>query len=344
MQFSRLLTLLLFVLIFQQPQRLLAQVQTSSTSLDAMIDSTITYTYNYKFADAVKTTDKIARAFPSDPAGYLYKCGVYWKMLEEGCFLSNDSTMVELRTLIDKACAMSIQRIDDHEDDVMAHFYYAGSLVYRARCEAMNHDWFAVMSDGTKTRKELEKSIAIDPNFCDAYSGIGAFDYYAARIPWYLKPIALVLGIRGNEAEGIAQLKRAAESGRYAKTEAAVFLASVVYVNQEDYSEAVKIMLELHRQYPGNLDFVRNLCRDYYEQERYMEVVRLANSALDVKSSDNACHEKSLSFIRFYRGQAFEKLNERNKAVADYEIVVRQEGNSYPGKEAKEELEKLRIQ
>ena len=76
----------------------------------------------------------------------------------------------------------------------------------------------------------------------------------------------------------LPQLKKAAQFGKYAKIEAEVFLASVVYVNEEDYSSALKIMLNLHRQFPDNLDFLRNLCHDYYEMQNYEEVIRFAES------------------------------------------------------------------
>ncbi len=321
-----------------------AQLRDSSANLDEMISSTLDDTYSYKFDNAIKTTDNIIKTFPDDPEGYLYKCGVYWKMLEEGCVGPVDSTNHEIKLLIDKACALAAEKVHANPNDIMAHFYYAGSLVYRARYETMSHDWFAVMSDGIKAKKILEEAIEIGPSFYDAYSGIGAFNYYTTCIPWYLKPLAFVLGVSGNDDEGIAQLKKAAQFGKYTKIEAAVFLASVVYVNKEDYSSAAKLMLELHRQYPNNLDFIKNLCHDDYEMQNYSDVVNLANSALEMNDAIGLCHQNTLGFIRFYRGESYEKLDEKNKAIADYEIVVKINGNGYSGKEAKAALEKLRSQ
>ncbi|MFZ1082349.1 MAG: tetratricopeptide repeat protein [Candidatus Kryptoniota bacterium] len=342
---TKYIVLFLILILWIQPgQSGWAQPKNSSDNLDEMISEILDDTYNYKFDDAIKATDKIIRILPDEPEGYLYKCGVCWKMLEEGCDEPVDSTKREIKFLIDKACALAAGKINSNPNDVMAHFYYAGSLVYLARYEAMSHDWFAVMSDGSKAKKMLEKDIEIDPHFYDAYSGIGAFNYYAARIPWYLKPIAFVLGISGNEDEGIAELKEAAQFGKYSKIEAAVFLASVVCVNEEDYSSAVKLMANLHRQYPDNLDFVKNLCHDDYEMQNYEEVVDLANSALEMDNAIGLCHRNTLSLIRFYRGESYEKLDDKNKAIADYESVVKLNGNGYSGKEAQEALDKLRSQ
>jgi tetratricopeptide (TPR) repeat protein len=316
----------------------------SRTNLDEFITQVQDDTYDCKFDEALVLADKIIRAFPGDPEGYLYKCGVRWKMLEEGCVSSKDSAKDEIKVLIDKACVLSGQKLQSDPNNVRSLFYYASSLLYRAGFGAVNHDWFAVMSDGGKAKQLLEKAISMDSSFYDAYSGLGAFNYYAARIPWYVKPVALLLGVNGNEEKGVAELKKAVRFGNYSKAEAAVFLASVVYVNDEDYANAAALMSQLHQQYPDNLDFVQNLCHDHFELHNYQEVIRLANTALEGTDPDGSCHQKSLSFIRFYRGESYEKMNEKVKAISDFQIVVRVRGENYPGRQAKVALDKLRNQ
>ncbi|MGO9481535.1 MAG: tetratricopeptide repeat protein [Candidatus Kryptoniota bacterium] len=335
----------LSLILWTQPgQFTRAQSRNSSTNLDEVITSILHDTYDCKYNVALDETDKLIMDFPDEPEGYLYKSGVYWKMMEEGCVGSSDSTKMEIRALIDKACELSQQKLQSDPNDIMTHFYYAGSLAYRAGYEGMNHDWFAVMSDGIKAKRILERTIELDPNFYDAYSGLGAFNYYTAHIPWYLKPLAFVLGVNGNENEGIAQLEKAAQFGKYAKIEAEVFLASVVYAHQEAYSNALKIMLDLHRQFPDNLDFLRQICHDYYEIRNYAEVIRFAGIALAMDDSTGSCHLSTLCYIRFCRGESYEELNEKSKAIADYEIVTKLNGQGYSGKEAKEALDKLRSQ
>jgi tetratricopeptide (TPR) repeat protein len=328
--------------IFSQAGWSFAQSPNSASGLEAMMNATIESTYSYDFKEALETTKKMIMAYPTKPEGYLYRCGVYQKMIEEDCIGSVDTTTLGISKLIDKACELSAAEVKENPDDVLGLFCYAGALVYRARTEAAHRDWLAVMSDGIKTKKLLEKAIEIDSNFYDAYSGIGAFGYYAARMPWYLKPIAFVLGVSGNEDEGILQLRKAAQLGRYSKIEASVFLASVVYANKEEYSSAENIMLELHRQFPGNFDFIRNLCHDYYKMQNYGAVISYADTALSMGDTSASCHSRSLGYIRFYRGKSYERLNENDKAMADYEMVVRLNGADYSGKEAKAALEELR--
>lgn len=288
-----------------------------------MVSWTIENTYDYKFEEAVRTTDKLIAAYPDEPVGYLYKCGVIWKMLEEDCAGPTDSAYSEIKHLIDSACGLSKTYVGKNPSDVMGLFYYAGGLVYRARYGAIKHDWFSVMSDGVKSRKLLQKILELDPNFYDAYSGIGAFNYYASNIPWYLKPIAYVLGVSGNGAEGLAQLRKAAEYGKYSKTEAAEFLATVVYVNEDDYSGAKEIMRILHDEYPLNLDFTRSLCWDLYKLHDYAPIIGYADSALSLYASNDGCHGRNIGYLLFLRANALSDLNrDYAEALNDYTKMI----------------------
>ena len=316
----------------------------SQSDLDEVIAMVQDDTYDCRYDDALAGANKIIRACPLEPQGYLYKCGVCWKMLEDGCVSSKDSAKQEIMALIDKAAGIANEELQSDHSNVKAHFYYATSLLYRAGFAAVNHDWFSVLSDGGKAKQMLEKTIELDSSFYDAYSGLGAFNYYSARIPWYVKPVALVLGVSGDKEKGIAELKMALRYGNYSRTEAAVFLGSVVYVNDEDYADAISMMSRLHSQYPDNVDFVRDLCHDNYELRNYVEVVRLADESLRIHNGFGPCHQESLCVIRFYRGKSYEKLNEKQKAIADFEIVVKVSGDHYSGREAKAALDKLRRQ
>lgn len=174
---------------------------------DELVMSIINDAYDCKFEKALIEANELIKTAPDDPEGYFYKGGVYRRMLEEGCIVSNDSTKHEIRSLIDRACQISELKVRAYPDSALERFYYAAALVDRAWYEGADRNWFSVMSDGIKARKMLERAVEIDSDFYDAYTGIGAFECYAAHIPWYLKPLSLVLGISGDEDKGIAFIR-----------------------------------------------------------------------------------------------------------------------------------------
>lgn len=300
-----------------------AQSPNSHDKMESMMDSTIGETYNYRFGRALAITDTMIAMYPERPEGYIYKCGIFSKMLVEECFQSPDSVWSLYKRLVDKACELSKKKVESEPDDVTGLFHYASALVYRSRYEAAKNDWIGLMTDGVKSKKVLEKAIGLDPHFYDAYSGIGAFNYYAAHLPWYLKPVALVLGINGNEEEGIAELKKAAQFGDYSKAEAASFLADIVCKDKKNYPEMVRLALALHRQYPGNLDFVRTLCLAYYKLHDYDSVIRYSDPTLSKYKSSNSGRFLSLAYILFYRGESYMALKMNYPgAIADYSKAI----------------------
>ncbi len=291
--------------------------------MQVMMDSAAHQTYNYRFDDALMTADSMISAYPDLPQGYIYKCGIYSKMLVEECFDSPDSVWQEYKKTVDIACKLSRKELKVNPDNVEGLFDYAGALVYRSRYEANGSDWLGLLSDGVKSRKVLEKAIELDPDFYDAYSGIGAFNYYAAHLPWYLKPVALILGISGNEREGITQLEKAARFGNYSKVEAASFLAEIVYTNKKEYDEVAKLTLELHDRYPGNLSFVRTLCHACYKLHDYAEVIRYADRSFARYPASDSGRFLSLAYIRFYRGESYAALKVNyNLAISDYSKAI----------------------
>ncbi len=293
----------LLVTVFIASYQGLAAVREADTlrSMSSMMDSTVQQTYNYRFESALLTTDSMISTYPQSPEGYIYKCGIYSKMLAEESFDSPDSIWKVYKKLVGRACELSKTSYEANPDDVENLFHYASALVYRSRYDAWKRDWFGLMSDGVKSRKLLEKAIKLEPDFYDAYSGIGAFNCYAAHLPWYLKPVALVLGIKGNEEEGIAQLKRAARLGNYSRAEAASFLTDVVYSDKKEFPKMAGLALELHEQYPGNLDFVRTLCFASYKLHHYRKVIQYADPIL-ARYTDDTSRFVSLAYIRFNRG------------------------------------------
>ena len=350
--------------------------------IDALIDSTVENTYNYRFGHALEFTDSMIAEYPDRPEGYVYRCGIYSKMIAEDYFRSTDSIWNVYHVIVGKACSLSKKQVESAPDNLRRLFYYASALVYRSRYEAAKSDWFGLMADGLKSRKILERAVRLDPDFYDAYSGIGAFNYYAAHLPWYLKPIALILGINGNEKVGIEELKKAAEHGSYSKAEAASFLADVVYVAEKNYSGIVRLSLALHRMYPGNLDFVRSLCFGYYRLHDYSSVLRFADPCLAEYRGADSLRFVSLGYIRFYRGEAYaalnmnyggaiadlsktiemgepsvlvsrayyrrgsvyERMGEKDKAILDFETAIRLNGDDNACRQAKIALDSLKSQ
>jgi tetratricopeptide (TPR) repeat protein len=85
----------------------------------------------------------------------------------------------------------------------------------------------------------------------DACAVLGACEYFTAYTPWYVRMIASLLLIPADARQGLADLERAAATARFARTEAALLLATA-YMWEREIDRALDLNAALQAQYPGN--------------------------------------------------------------------------------------------
>jgi hypothetical protein len=87
----------------------------------------------------------------------------------------------------------------------------------------------------------------------DTLLGLGAYDYYAARLPAYIRPFAWLLGISGDREKGLAEIEGAMHQGWHLKIEAAMVRASA-YWSEGQYGDFVRtIEQNIATRYPALL-------------------------------------------------------------------------------------------
>ncbi len=294
----------------------------------ADIDSVTAAIYNYKFDKAFRVADRMIASKPDEPYGYFYKSMIYWEIFRsrgatEGGAEPPDSVSARFQHLIEKSIELSEAKIDADGNDIEGLFYYGGALGYRARYEGMKGNWFSAASDGANSRKYLERVVAMDSTRFDAYLGIGAFDYYASHVPWFLKPISFLFGLNGREDDAMRELKMAVKSGTYARAEAAEFLAVTVYMSKGMWPDALEVLAGLHTEYPLNPGFARNLCIVLYKMNDYPAAVRFADSTLGTYSAGGPDYMFNTGYMRILRAMSNLKLKTNYRsAVTDCGEVI----------------------
>lgn len=98
--------------------------------------------------------------------------------------------------------------------------------------------------------KSLETADNQNP---DTLLGLGAYDYFASRLPARIRPFAWLLGISGDREKGLSEIEEAMRHGRHLKIEAAMVRASA-YWSEGQYGDLVKTIEEnIAVRYPGLL-------------------------------------------------------------------------------------------
>jgi len=93
-----------------------------------------------------------------------------------------------------------------------------------------------------------------DPDYADAYMGVGVYEYIVDNLRWYLKWPAKMIGYRGSEARGISYLETARQGESSVSDEASAMLM-VIYFREKKYHHALAMARGLRQRYPKNFLF-----------------------------------------------------------------------------------------
>jgi hypothetical protein len=117
----------------------------------------------------------------------------------------------------------------------------------------LREERLAAARDGKRIKEALERAVALNPSFDDAYFGIGMYQYYADVAPTALKVLRFLLLLPGgSREEGLEQMLRARTRGRLLQDEADYQL-HIIYLWYEQRTErALEILAQLGQRHPSN--------------------------------------------------------------------------------------------
>jgi hypothetical protein len=270
-------TILTFISIL--PSAMLANCQLgfeSTSHLDAGFESL--YDLNFEAAQA-QFSDWKAR-YPDDPLGpaaaassYLFREFDRLGVLQSELF-RDDQTFLQrkkltpdpgLKTLFDSELTLSETLA---AKQLAIYPASVNALLAMTMVNGLRADYAALIErkDGAslsytkKGRKSAEKLLMVDSRCYDAYLALGLENYLLGTKPAPVRWLLRVGGANTNRDEGLRELQVTAERGQFLKPFAKLLLA-VAALRRHDDQSAKLILSELHREFPHNLLYERELAR-----------------------------------------------------------------------------------
>lgn len=220
---------------------------------ESTLDEGLLALYNLDYDEARAKFRELIQQEPANPYGYLFEAGAIWWQSSNEYGLFKDTPTLEgvFEDDIEKVIETSDKLLDHRDKGLRAEARFAAGMALgtRGQWNLMRGNWMRAYFDGKKAVKHLNKCIKIDPEFYDAYLGLGVYDYQAARLPGVLK-IGALLGIRGDEQRGLERMRLALEKGRFGSRQAAQFLASIYLIDRKAYAEALPLIQRLRQSFP----------------------------------------------------------------------------------------------
>jgi len=209
----------------------------------------------------------VAQVDPNHPSQAFYQAVVlFWKnSVDEGNPIYVDQIRKHLRKSIEQSEAM----LSKNENDLDALHYLGLAYTYLGRLEAHNGSLYKGGVLGERGRQLLEKAIKICENqdchgtgsdtvHCrsceDLYFPLGAYSYFAGRLPQLLQVINFLWFIpSGSTEEGLKSLERAYDKSSLHRLGAQCLLADI-FLNFETnhISEGLKLSTDLASWFPDN--------------------------------------------------------------------------------------------
>ncbi len=244
------------------------------------LDQALHELYDFDFAAAQMTLDRLIAANPRDPLPYGFRASAYlFYELDrlgvlEGEFFSNDDWAYDKhRKTPDQAVRVKLlQALSDTqakgEAALKADPSDKSALFALCIAQGVTADYMALiekhqfgsLSPTKRSNTYAQQLLKLDPKYYDAYVTAGFSEYVLGSLPFFVRWFVHWDGVTGSKEIGKQHLETAARDGHYLKAFARILLA-IAAVREKRTADAQKIMADLSRDYPRNPLFKKELVK-----------------------------------------------------------------------------------
>lgn len=298
---------------------LLAQTQ---NDLDKSILKGLDHSYHFRWDKAEEIFQDIIEKYPERPEGYHFLSSIYaWYYLSS----KNENDLDTFVTYSDIALNKGSKELEENPLDEHLNFIIGSNYSYRAIVFASAESYLSAVWAGKKSDSYLSDALGINPEFFDAYLGLGLFNFAAGQTPGAFKWALKLAGISGNKEEGINHIRLAAEKGNYSKIEAQYYYSQV---SPED-SVASDFLTSLVKKYPENILFKYSLASLNIKQRKLNAAEKMLRKIIN---KDEEKFALVISFSNFLLGDVLFKKNEFDSSIVYYKkFLETTPDNDYTG-------------
>jgi len=262
-------------------------VPARAQSVDQVLDQSYHAMYNLQFDEAVRKADEAKGLAPDDPLPWMAQaCAVLFRefdrlhILNSELFTSDERFSSRrahawdppLRKQFDDALSgaekLAQQRLARDKNDAKGLFAMTivnglraddAALIAKKNLSALSY---------TKTANGYaERLLSRAPDYYDAYVATGMGKYLIGGKPAPVRWVLRLGGLKGDQEEGLKELRKAADHGHYLKPFATILLA-FDDLRHKDRVEARKKLAWLSQQFPNNSHFPEEMAKlDHHAAE-----------------------------------------------------------------------------
>ena len=238
--------------------------------------------FNLEYDQAIDAYQRLITAGPQDPLAYnhlataiLFKELLRLGMLETSAFKGDNQFLrqekpkpdpavkEEFEAAIFKGREVAEAKLAEDPKDKRSLFALANNHGLHANYSFMiEKAYFGALRAGGRARGYANKLIKQDPDYVDAYLVAGVHESVVGSLPWIVKIMAAIGGIRGSKQKGEQYVTRVAKEGELARHEARSLL-SLLLRRESRPLEAAAVLEGLLRDFPRNYLFHTEMAAMY---------------------------------------------------------------------------------
>lgn len=212
----------------------------------------------------------------------------------------------------DSTISKSKKALDSSPGDYRAAYLLGNTYLLRAMAGVTAHSYLDAFWAIKSANSYFKKTLKLDPDFYDAYRGVGEIHYFLDFIPGSVRWSITLFGLEANKAKGFSELKLAYEKGTLDRVSAAYSLAQVYSNYIAEYDSADILLRELVDRFPRNPIFNYDLAVVLIKERRLHEAEKYLDTILDLNNPDFVVLNNLSLFLK---GDIHFKLNDFREAI-----------------------------
>ncbi|MDP7168402.1 MAG: hypothetical protein QF701_11750 [Nitrospinota bacterium] len=215
-----------------------------------------------RYGEAIRLFAGMVKKAPGEAAGYFFLASVY--NILAGHF-DDAAYRAGFDRNISRSLALSEERIKATPADAEAHLIAGLTMGLLGMDAARRKSYVRAFVRSRRSKRYLERAVALDPGLEDAYYGLGLYYFWRVRAKW-LRQLAPLLGDTGEK--GLAFMRRAAWGGGWLRDLARIELVYSLYAEKQ-YEEAGRLIDGIIADYPGQPHYLFARAEGYFIREDF---------------------------------------------------------------------------
>lgn len=344
-------------------------------ALDQLRQDGFSSLYNMHYQEAEKNFKEMIRTEPKHPAGYVYLASTIWlehlaalRRLQTSLYNRNDSFFFEsneetdrkvensFRETMEKGIRLAETMLQANEKDPVALYYLGvGRNISAGFDTTVKRKFLPALRNASKGVDLHRKLTKENPAMIDPQLSVGMYNYVVGSLPFAIKILAFLGGVRGSKTEGLKMVENVAKNGNYSKYDASAMLI-LLYSREKRFGDSLKVVQKLSAAFPDNPLFKLEEANTLALLKRFKESYAAFDTALKhpaamsympdlvhykyaEASSDGGAWEQALeqylraaekprapaslvTLAHLRAGQCLDVLGKRQEALQKYQIVL----------------------